>query len=666
METIHLDFETFAEPKIGKVGAHIYLGHPSLLVLCAAFAVGGGPVQLWLPGDDLPFCFRNPALYRWAAFNAQFERLVWVNAMAKQYGCPGIPLQNWDCVAARSRAAGLPGNLARAAKALGLPIEKDDEGRRIMLQLSQPRRPSKNNPDTRWLPATAPEKFEKLYAYCKRDVEVEREISQAIPSLSGPEKLVWQLDQQINDRGVPIDVRTCKAAIRLEADYQARRLARLAELTDGQVTSGKQVQAMLTWLNSHGVDIDNLRAQTVQTELQKDHSPEALEVLKIRQETARAATAKLQAMIAQTDATGPSPRVRGAHLYYGAHTGRWAGRGLQPQNMFRGELVPAEIPYAIQYIHRGAIDRIQRLWGRLDTFLASLVRSMICAEESHTFLVIDYSQIEARVLAWLAGEDELIESFRQGRDVYSEFISKIYGRTITKADKAERFLGKTAVLGLGYGMGAAKFQATCEAQQPVDELLAIKIVNTYRKAYKGIKALWRMVNQAAIDATTMGKAVRVGDLRFDTSDRWLRVRLPSKRHIHYIDPQVRIQTIPARTIKDEDGKETYIEAKDVQVLTYMAENSLTKKWQRHATYGGKLVENIVQATARDFLVHGMQQLEAVGIPVIMHVHDEVVCEVQESTVSLKQAEACLTRQPSWGKGCPIAVEGFESRRFRKD
>lgn len=641
---IFLDFETRSRLPLREHGVSRYARHESTEVLCMAYKIDDDETRLWWPleGHGCPF---DPAGQRLFAHNATFERYIWQYVCRPKYGWPPVCGTQWYCTAAHCAEYALPRSLEGAGNALGLATRKDKEGHRLMLKLCKPRRPSKNN-SAEW--HAGAEELQRLGDYCARDVDSDRAIYDVLPPARIQEREVWLLDQKINDRGIPVDVGTATAAIALLNEYANTLHVELYTLTGGRVKTAKQRDLLLSWLNDWGLNIGDVRAATVEACLADDSiQGDARRVLEIRRELGRASTAKYQAILDRADADG---RIRDAHLYHGAATGRWSGKGFQPQNLPRGSLSVKDVATATACIRTRDPQLLDMVFGSVTTPLASCLRSMVCAGPGKQLLVCDFASIEARVLAWLAGEDWLLGKFRDGGDIYIAMASRIYGVAEEEVTKQQRHIGKVACLGLGYGMGSEKFRATCEAYGiTIDTEFSESVVRTYRAVNKCITQWWRDLNTAALSTVLTG-ATNVSRVKYYIDGRFLLCELPSGRRLAYCDPRV---------------DEVYTPFGLRPQLSYMSANSFTRKWERTRTYGGKLAENIVQAVARDFQAAAIVRLEGNAYPVIIHAHDEAVCELPVGVGSVREMEAIMCELPLWGEGCPIAVAGFEAERYRK-
>lgn len=671
---VHIDFETRSTVDLRKTGMYVYAEAPTTDVWCACYALDEGEVKAWTPGmpppADLFEAIQAGATL--VAHNAGFERAIFAGVMGPRYGWPVPPLGQWTCTAAMAAVMALPRSLDQVGAALGLPIQKDGAGHRLMLQMCKPRRTRDADKVVWWDDA---EKLARLIAYCKTDVEVERLVHTKLRELTPSEREIWILDQTINDRGVLVDLEAVAAAKVVVSETLARLNAELGRITRYAVTSASQVGRMLEWFGQRGIVIEKLDKQTVgellaaSDEGDRDaaeldllgllvkNDPDARRVLEIRREAAKSSTAKLEAFAARTCRDG---RMRENLLYHGASTGRWAGKGAQLQNLPRPKIKGGQQALAFELFDEASpslTDLLDILIGPPMSVVSDCLRGMIVAAPGKDLIACDFSNIEGRVIAWLAGQNDLVEMFRSGGKIYETMAAAIYDKpvsAITK-DSVERQLGKTAVLGCGYGMGWAKFIATClkaEPPIPVDENLARLVISRYREKNDRIVAYWGACEAAAIRAVkNPGQAVACGHVVFGFDGKYLRCMLPSGRKLWYAAPRLE-----------------YDEKFDKEGLTYLGVNSLTKKWGRQRTYGGRLAENITQAVARDLLAEAMLRLEAAGYPTVLTVHDEIVAEVPLGFGSVKEMEALMSELPEWARSpvvLPVAAEGWRGPRYRK-
>lgn len=649
---IHLDFETRSECNIWEAGAWVYSQHPTTEILCLAYTEEDHPIHL-LTKDDLedPEQYAMPDATRkwfeWAisegkifcAHNAFFEEAIWANIMVKKYGWPRIPIKQWRCTMAKSLAHSLPRSLKEVGNALNADIRKSDEGHRIMMKLCKPR------PNGAW--HEDPDDLQKLYDYCRNDVEAERCIDRMLPDLIPSEQTIWFLDQLINSRGIYVDTDAIKRSLEFIQTYSENCENIVADVSAGQLDGVSRRMAVLQWCQDQGVDITGYTKADVKTTLERSDLPDAVRtVLETRVQLGKTSTAKYQAMQESTCNDG---RIRDLLIYHGASTGRWAGKLIQLQNLPKGNVKDTDT--AIELLKNArSLEDFEIFYPDVMGTLSSCIRGMIIAAPGHDLLVADYAAIEARIVMWLAGEEKGLNQFRAGKDLYVDMARLIYNRE--NISSADRQLGKAAVLGCGYGMGPAKFLSTCASWGiPVDESVAQRAVATYRQTYSRVQDSWVRQEAAAIDAVKFAKTVNCGKVTWGTDGTVLYCQLPSNRRIIYNDACL-------------EYVETPWSEKKIAVH-FMQSNSITKRWERTHTYGGKIVENITQAVARDILAAAMLRCEVAGYKVAFSVHDEIVSEVSESFGSLSQFEAMVSQLPVWAEGCPITASGWRGKRYKK-
>jgi DNA polymerase len=639
MPTISIDFETRSTIDLRKTGVYPYAAHPTTDVWCMAWAVGDDEPELWVPDTPLPVTIlrllKDGARMR--AWNAQFERVIWNEIMVDRYDFPPVGPHRWDDTAAEAAAMALPRNLAHAAQVLGIEEQKDTEGHSLMLRMSKPR--STKGGDIVWW--DVPERLARLYEYCKQDVRTEQAIAKAVRRLGGNEYGVYLLDQIINDRGILLDVPLIKKSIKVveQGLEQANQLIR--DATGGEVKGVTRTADLRKWLSGQlGYPVDSVARSVVSDLLAGELPSEARMVLEARAEAGRSSVAKLKSML---EVRGTDNRVRGLLFYHGAKTGRWTSKLLQVHNFPRGEVPDPE--YFIDYIMNGDYEAIDAFHPPL-MVVSALLRGMLRAAPDHRLMVGDFAQIEARVLAWLAGQDDLVYAFATGAKVYEEAAARFGGT---------RQHGKAQILGCGYGMGWKKFIEAAKAMfgLVLDKELAQTIVDDYRTKNTAVVQLWRDIDNAAYEAVRMpGSTITVRGCTFTMRGAYLWLVLPSGRPLAYAKPVIRPRETPWGEVRDT-------------VLAWGV-NSQTRKWERRALYGGLLVENIVQALSRDIMAGAMLRLENRGYPVILTVHDEVVCEVPNEHGTLSHFDSLMAETPEWAEGCPVAVECFEAERYRKE
>lgn len=689
MTVLQIDFETRSALDLRKTGVYPYARHPSTDVWCMAWAFDDEEPGLYVPqegraeGGVLRFLEHVEAGGEVRAFNAQFERVIWNEILVPRYGFPPLTIEQTHCTAAEAAAMALPRGLGQAAQVLGLPTQKDDDGRRLILQMSKPRRPRKGEPEDALLWWDDTERLEKLYDYCRQDVRTERAVAKVIRRLSPAERAVYCLDQRVNDRGVRVDLDLVRAARRVVDRGIAIGNTELHEITSGAVDAVTKIADLKRWFRENGLEVDSLSKDIVRDLLADEESqldPVVQRALVIRRETGKSSTSKLEAFI---HATCDDSRARGLYLYHGASPGRWTGKLIQSQNFPRP--VIKDIERYIPGVLGGEYTLIDMEQPPV-MVVSDMLRSMFTASPGSILRAGDYAQIEARILAWIAEQEDLLQLFADGGRVYEAMAAAIYGVPVESIDKdsPERRIGKNAILGAGYQMGADRFAEQVQEQTgivlprgerdedgkllPGEEDLAARAIGAYRRKNARIKQFWGDINAAAIEAVMEpGEVVSVGrreSIKYIRKGQYLWCRLPGGRFLCYALPEMRKVLAPWGREKKERGEP--VTATDFVVsLTYVGVDSMTKQWRRQPTYGGHLTENVVQAMARDLLAGAMLRLEMTGYPVVMHTHDEVVCDVPEGVGSQEEFLATMATRPQWAHDIPVKVEGWEGERYRK-
>lgn len=681
MTLLFLDFETRSILDPEKVGLDNYSKHPTTDAWCVGLAFDDAPVQIvtdFIGVRDGWRAWKVPAPDHFLghvqsggiviAHNAAFELAIWNNIMVPRYGWPELKPEQCVCTMAMAYAMALPGALDNAAAAVGLEHQKDQAGHRLMLQMAKPRayapitQPEHaNDPNYGIVWWDDPERLQRLYAYCKQDVEVERALYKRLRPLSPAERKLWVLDYKINQRGIPIDIPSVKKAIKL-VDQEAERLnGEIRRITDNFVGFTTEVARLTEWVRSQGVNIPGLAKADVLDALALEDLPESVRAaLLVRQEAGKSSNKKLNTMLAVASNDG---RVRNTMQYHGAATGRWAGRTIQPHNMPRPrEVMDANCTAdAIEHLEDAAY--LDTFYGAPLTVVADCLRGFIAAPPGKELIAVDFANIEGRVLAWLAGEEWKLQAFRDydagtGPDLYKLMASRIYGVKVSAVTKDQRQTGKVAELACGYQGGVGAFQTMAKTyfvKVPDDTAESIK--QKWRDIHPAIKNYWYGLENAAVAAVkTPGLVTATGapgrQVRFRKAGSFLWCELPSKRLLCYPYPE--LEEVVAPWGGTRDG------------LTYKAVG-LNKKWERCHTYGGSLAENVTQAVARDLLAEAIVRLEGRGFQTIFHVHDEVVVEIDaHAPVSmLGNVERIMAATPTWAAGLPIAVEGWRARRYRK-
>ena len=633
---VSIDFETRSAVDLRKTGVYKYASDPSTDIWCMAYkAPWSDDVQVWLPGDEM-----DTYLEDWiiaggllSAWNANFERTIWNEIMVGRYQWPRTNIKQWRCTMAQASAMGLPRSLGQAAAVLGVEEQKDKTGAALMLRMARPRKVNADGSYTWW---NTKDKLDTLVEYCRQDVRTELSVAEVLHEMPDSERRLYQLDQRINDRGVGLDVDLVHRVKELANNASLEIDAEIQRLTKGQVKAATNAMDLTAWLNAHGIRAKSVDKQTVGRLLSFDRlHPVIREVLKLRQNGAKSSTAKYDAMLHAVNADG---RMRGLLVYHGAATGRWSGKLVQPQNFPRPQKKQDELDEIIAKLKAGE-DVSEHGAG---TVLASdLLRSMLVADEGHRLMFADYSAIEARVLAWVAGQSDLVETFRKGGDVYNEMASAIYNVGVDSVTDGQRQVGKMAILGCGYGMGGKRFAEQCATMGiRVNEDEAKRIVAVYREKNNRIAQYWRDVENDFVEMVK--DAGRVGSVKLP---------LPSGRLLTYHNPRIIQRETPWGAMRDTAQVDTL--------------NSVTRQWTSQIIWGGLLTENVVQATARDMMATAMMALELKGYNVILSVHDEIICEVPDDFGSLDEMIDIMTQVPAWAEGCPINAEGKEGKRYRK-
>jgi DNA polymerase len=633
---VSIDFETRSAVDLRKTGVYKYAADQSTDIWCMAYkAPWSDDVLVWQPGDAV-----DPYLEDWiraggllSAWNANFERTIWNEIMVGRYQWPDTRINQWRCTMAQASAMGLPRALGQAAAVLGVEEQKDKTGAALMLRMARPRKVNADGSYTWW---NTKDKVDALVAYCRQDVRTELSVAEVLNKMPDAERRLYQLDQRINDRGVALDVDLVHRVKALAGNASVEIDAEIQRLTKGQVKAATNGMDLVAWLNSHGIATKSVDKQTVARLLTSDKlHPVIRQVLTLRQNGAKSSTAKYDAMLHAVNADG---RMRGLLVYHGAATGRWSGKLVQPQNFPRPQKKQDELD---EIIAKLKADQDVSEHGAGTVLASDLLRSMLIADDGHRLMFADYSAIEARVLAWVAGQNDLVETFRKGGDVYKEMASAIYNVDVESVTDGQRQVGKMAILGCGYGMGGKRFAEQCATMGiKVDEDEAKRIVSVYREKNDRIAQYWRDVEQEFVEMVKGAGRLRTVGLP-----------LPSGRSLTYHNPRIIQRETPWGAMRDTAQVDTL--------------NSVTRQWVSQIIWGGLLTENVVQATARDIMATAMMALEVKGYNVILSVHDEIISEVPDGFGSLDEMIDIMTQVPAWAQGCPINAEGKEGKRYRK-
>ena len=597
-----------------------------------------------LLGEPPPGIFTEAELV--IAHHDMFERAITEHILRPRHGWPSVPVERRRCTMAMALAAALPGKLDSAATAIGLELRKDPEGTRLMRLMATPRKPTKGEaPGIYW--HDGPELREKLHRYCARDVEVTRELWRRLPPLSPTEQLVWQLDAGVNDRGFAVDLELARAAQELARHEQQRIDNEIAELTNGRITSAHQVARIRALLEERGHQVQALGKRNVSQVLARGEPDEDIRrLLELRREGGRAAAKKLDALFAGVDADS---RMRGTLRYHAAAPGRWSGARFQPQNLPR--LTIENTDAAIAAVLAGDVEQVRELGDVLDV-IGNCMRGMIRAAPGLVFLGGDFSAIESRVLAWLAGEDWKVENYRAfdrtgdpSLEPYCVTASRLLGRKVTPEDKADRQIGKTADLALGFGGALGAWRRFCPDDARSDDEID-RNITAWRRAHPAITRFWRQLENAIRICVSTGRETRAGKIRCELKDGNLYLILPSGRRIAY--PQARLG--PG---KFENSVQVYFQ------------DNAKGAWTETRGWYGTFTENVVQGTARDLLAAALLRLAAAGFKPVLHVHDEAICEEFEDTDRTEEFHRLMTTLPDWAEQLPIAAETWRGVRYIK-
>jgi DNA polymerase len=653
MKEMHVDIETYSSADLAEVGVYRYAEAPDFQVLLIGYSIDDGPVKVhdctgagcW-PKDFLDALF-DPVVLK-VAYNANFERTCLAAELEEE-----LPPEQWKDTMISAMEHGLPGSLAGAGAALGLPEEqlKDPRGKALIQYFCKPCRPTRaNGGRTRNLPGHDREKWKLFMEYNRQDVVTEIAIQKKLDTqtpVTPDEWRLWQLDQRMNDRGVRLDVPMIEQIVRFDEQRREELQQEARELTGLQ--NPNSLAQLKAWLGEEGVPVEQLRKDDLEALLKRELPAKVRRILEIRQALGKTSTAKYSTML---QAVCRDDRLRGILQFYGANrSGRWAGRLVQTHNLARNSL--KDLDLARELAAEGDFDTMQTLFGETAFVFSELIRTAFIPSEGRRFVVSDFSAIEARVIAWIAGEQWTLDAFMAGEDIYCRTASMMYHVPVEKhgRNKELRQKGKIAVLACGYQGGVGAMKAMDRGGSiPEEELQSV--VDQWRDANPNIVKLWRTCELAARTAITEHRAVRVrgGLIVYRYYRGNLYVKLPSGRCLCYWG--CRLKPDPAK------GRDS---------IVYMGVNQTTKQWGETETYGGKLVENIVQAVARDCLAVAMQRVTAMGYEIVMHVHDEMIVDVPvEDKDALAKINKAMGDPIDWAPGLPLKGDGYTCNFYMKD
>jgi DNA polymerase bacteriophage-type len=659
IRSLNIDIETYSSVDIKKSGLYKYVQSPDFQILLFAYSINGQPTKIvdLAQGWRIPFeihqALMDPNVTK-HAYNAAFE---WY-CLSKFLGLPAPAnwLKEWRCTMFHGLYCGFTAGLGPTAKAMGLPQDKRkmSVGSSLIKLFCTPTKPSKKNGNrTRTLPHHEPEKWELFKEYCIQDVEVEKEIESRLSSFPIPasEQKLWELDQQINAYGVRVDQQLIEGALYID-DLATATLTEEAVKITG-LANPNSSQQLTKWLADKGLEVENLQKDTV-TNLLDSTEGEIKRMLEIRQELSKTSTKKYVAM---ESAVCDDGRVRGLLQFYGANrTGRWAGRLVQVQNLPRNYL--ETLGHARDCVREKKIDALKYVYGNIPNTLSELIRTAFIPSEGNILLISDFSAIEARVIAWLAGEQWRLDVFNTHGKIYEASASQMFGVPLERIKKGNpeyelRQRGKVAELALGYQGGPFALESM-DKDKVLDPSELPDIVRRWRSSSKRIVDLWYSLENAALSVMRTGQPAgvrgliiaRESDIRNGLD--FLTITLPSGRKLFYVKPFLS---------QNDFGKEA---------LHYFGLNQTTKKWEKQSTYGGKLVENCVQAIARDCLAVTLKRLAVLGYQAVMHIHDEVVLDVPKNQADLDTVASIMGTPIEWAPGLPLTADGFLSEYYKKD
>lgn len=704
---LHCDFETHSACDLKAAGLDNYAKHPTTDAWCMAYAVDEHPVKLVTRDEFVAFgeaLRKLLPLHTVYAHNAAFELAIWNNVMVRKYGWPALKLEQTKCTMSFAYAMALPGALEKAAPAAGITQTKDAQGHRVMMQLAKPKEiipagkqecpecdgeghhlmmyefpvPCKTCKGARTVTSAEkivwhddPTKLEKLYAYCKQDVEVERALCHRLLALPPKEHALWLLDYRCNSRGVYVDRAAVGAAIQVVESEQTRLHSEMRAVTSNAVATCSAVGQLGDWIKAQGVAMPGVAKADVLDALDGDLPVVVRRALKLRQEAAKSSTAKLKKMIESASADG---RLRNMFQYHGASTGRWAGRKVQLQNIPRPKLKQHQIEAVFSILEGDSTPQekaalIDALYGSPLEVISWCLRGFLRAAPGKHLIAADFANIEGRMLAWLAGEDWKLQAFRDfdagiGPDLYLVAAAAAYRVPVESLNKQspERQPGKVCELAFGFqgGVGAwRKMEAAAPDMPDFSDDQVNEFKDKWRAKHPAIVQYWYDLERAAIDAVLHpGQVFSVGpkgrQVHYKVKGSFLWAKLPSGRNICYPYPRLKEKETPWGEMKE--------------CIHYMTVDSTTGKWVETSTYGGDQSNHVTQGDARDLLAQAMTTLEdGYGYEIAMHVHDEAVVEVDEKAPAGEQSkvEWVMKQVPLWATGLPIAVEGWRGVRYRK-
>ncbi len=641
---LEMDIESFSDVDLIKCGVYAYADSPAFEILLFAWSFDGGETQIidLAQGEKLPAEVEEAIFdvsVTKTAYNANFER----TCLSKHFG-RYIPPESWHCSAVQAAMLALPRSLEDVGRVLGLDEQKMKEGKELIRYFCIPCKPTKaNGGRMRNLPCHAPEKWELFKTYCKRDVDVEKSIRRKLHNFPIPESEMelYRIDQRINDRGVLVDMKLVRNAVSCERLHKEVVTKRAYELTG--LENPNSVAQLKGWLGDKGMEAESLSKKAV-AEMIAETDGEVEELLRLRLMLAKTSVKKYEAIERSACSDG---RVHGMLMFYGANrSGRWSGKNVQLHNLPKNYLPDLEL--ARELVKQGRFEDIELLYDSTPNVLSELIRTAFIPKPGCRFVVADFSAIEARVMGWLSGEEWVLDVFRGDGKLYEMTASRMFGIPMSEIGKgsSERAKGKVASLACQYGGSSGALVSMGALDMGLTEEELPPLVAAWRKANPHMVQFWWDVDAAAVKAVTEKQKTKVGKIIFEYKSGILFITLPSGRKLSYVKPRMAVNKF------GRDG------------LTYegISEN---KKWSRIETYGPKLVENIVQGTARDLLAEAMLRVEEKGYPIVMHCHDEIIAEMPEGTGSVDEMCEVMAVQPEWAEGLPLRADGYQCSFYQK-
>lgn len=657
------DFETRSTVNLKICGADVYARHPSTEIMAFSYGFDDEPIEVLSIGELPPSRVRDHIKSggKFVAHNISFEWLIWNNKWAILKNIPKLEIEQCECTMARSYALAIPASLEKAAHAMGIDYKKDMKGKRIALQLSQPNPKGDFYDEFDYL-----EKYQKMYEYCKQDTEVARELYRRLKPLPEMERKIFILDHKINQRGIRVSKNMAKLSQNLVFEEFKQANKKIKELTCEKVDTVQSSKALADWFRSCGLECSGVGRGDILSLLEKiPQDSTAYDVALLRQAHSKSSTAKFESLVERAN---NDERIRSTLQYHGASTGRWTGRGVQVHNLPRPKLNESELEDVFEILENKDLtaedkrDAINLFYGNALSVLSDCIRGCLLPSRGNHFMSADYSNIEGRVLAWLAQEEWKLEAFSLfdqglGEDLYKISASHIFNVDVSKITDWQRQIGKVAELALGFQGGVKAFSNMAKVYGvKVDAKKSDSIKTKWRESNPNIVGYWyelERISKAAVSnpGEIYFTKANIGRVKYRKSGSFLFCQLPSRRCLSYPYPEI-------KTVKTPWGEEK-------EALVYKAITN--NQWIEQISYGGLLAENITQAVARDILAEALLNSDQKGFDIVMHVHDEILCEESEEKASLKLKEMLniMNKPPKWAMGLPIMSEGWTGKRYKK-